>query len=132
MNMGSSGFSPIELEIYWSRLISIVDEAAAALIRTSFSTIVRECNDFACVLLDANGYALAQSTISVPGFIGTMPRTLREMLKRIPKKELHAGDILITNDPWLGTGHLPDFTTAMPVFKGDSIVRIRVRRLTHV
>jgi N-methylhydantoinase B len=112
----------IETEIYWARLVSIVDEAAAALVRTSFSTVVRESNDFACVLLDADGYSLAQSTISVPGFIGSMPRTVREMLKRVPREQLEPGDVLITNDPWLGTGHLPDFTMAMPVFRGSNIV----------
>lgn len=115
-------FDAIETEIFWARLVSIVDEAAAALVRTSFSTVVRESNDFACVLLDADGYSLAQSTISVPGFIGSMPRTVREMLKRVPREQLEPGDVLITNDPWLGTGHLPDFTVAMPVFRGLEIV----------
>jgi N-methylhydantoinase B len=120
--MSSRSFDAIETEIFWARLVSIVDEAAAALVRTSFSTVVRESNDFACVLLDADGYSLAQSTISVPGFIGSMPRTLREMLKRIPRDKLEPGDVLITNDPWIGTGHLPDFTIAMPVFRNSRIV----------
>ncbi|MBX3513375.1 MAG: hydantoinase B/oxoprolinase family protein [Xanthobacteraceae bacterium] len=120
--MAPRTFDAIETEICWARLVSIVDEAAVALVRTSFSTVVRESNDFACVLLDAEGHSLAQSTISVPGFIGSMPRTLREMLKRIPKEQLKPGDVLITNDPWIGTGHLPDFNVAMPVFRNGKIV----------
>lgn len=120
--MAPRTFDAIETEICWARLVSIVDEAAAALVRTSFSTVVRESNDFACVLLDAEGHSLAQSTISVPGFIGSMPRTLRAMLERIPKDQLNPGDVLITNDPWLGTGHLPDFNVAMPVFLNGKIV----------
>ena len=68
-----NAINPIDLEIYWNRLISIVDEAGAALKRTSFSTVVRESNDFACVLLDEDGALLAQSSLSVAGFIGTAP-----------------------------------------------------------
>ncbi|HXJ83705.1 MAG TPA: hydantoinase B/oxoprolinase family protein [Candidatus Methylomirabilis sp.] len=109
---------PVDLEICWSRLIAIVDEAAAALVRTSFSTVVRECNDFAVVLLDDDGAAVAQSTLSAPGFIGTPPLSLREFLKVHPKSTLEPGDVLLTNDPWIGTGHLPDSTIAAPIFHG--------------
>ena len=63
-------FDAIELEILWKRLISVVDEAAAAFVRTCFSTLVRDGNDFAIVLTDAEGRSLAQSTMSLPGFIG--------------------------------------------------------------
>lgn len=113
---------PIDLEICWNRLIAIADEAGAALKRTSFSTVVRESNDFACVILDAEGRLIAQSSLSVPGFIGTAPLSVRRMLDFIPKHELEPGDILFTNDPWIGTGHLPDSTMAAPVFVGGKIV----------
>ncbi len=83
-------FDPITLEILWSRLIAIVDEASATLVRTSFSTIVRESNDFACVLLDAEGHSLAQSTLSIPSFIGTLPVTVRHLLRQFPAETLHA------------------------------------------
>lgn len=112
----------IDLEIYWSRLIAIVDEAGAALKRTAFSTVVRESNDFACVLLDADGQLLAQSSISVPGFIGTAPLSLERMLEECPTAELRPGDVLFTNDPWIGTGHLPDATMAAPLFSGDALI----------
>ena len=117
-----TAIDPIELEILWNRLIAIVDEAAAALVRTSFSTVVRESNDFACVLLDENGYCIAQSTLSVAGFIGTAPLSLRAFLQRIPKEQLQPGDVLFSNDPWIGTGHLPDSTMAAPIFFGSRIV----------
>ena len=109
-------FNAITLEMLWTRLISIVDEAAAALVRTSFSTVVRESNDFACVLTDAHGNSLAQATDSIPSFIGTVPRTVRHFLAAFPADQLSPGDILITNDIWMGTGHLPDITVAMPIF----------------
>ena len=114
--------SPIDLEVYWSRLINIVDEAGAALKRTSFSPIVRESNDFACVLLDDAGRLLAQSTLSVPGFIGTAAFSLRHMLKVFPLEVLEPGDVLFTNDPWIGTGHLPDSTIAAPIFLRGKLV----------
>ena len=115
-------FSPVDLEIYWSRLISIVDEAGAALKRTAFSTVVRESNDFVCVLLDAKGGLLAQSSISVPGFVGTAPLSLKKMLEVYPTSCLSPGDVLFTNDPWIGTGHLPDATMAAPIFRGKEVV----------
>src|SRR5688572_4992602 len=95
-------FNAVTLEMLWTRLISITDEAAAALVRTSFSTVVRESNDFACVLTDARGLSLAQATDSIPSFIGTVPRTIVHFLEEYPAEELEPGDILITNDIWLG------------------------------
>ncbi|HVB64437.1 MAG TPA: hydantoinase B/oxoprolinase family protein [Nitrolancea sp.] len=117
-------FDPITLEILWSRLIAIIDEASATLVRTSFSTIVRESNDFACVLLDADGHSLAQSTLSIPSFIGTLPVTVRHLLRRFPTSTLRPGDILITNDPWLGTGHLNDINIAVPIFHHERLIAI--------
>ncbi|HEU5424401.1 MAG TPA: hydantoinase B/oxoprolinase family protein [Nitrolancea sp.] len=115
-------FSPIELRVLWNRLIAIVDEAAATLVRTSFSTLVRESNDFACVLFDAQGRSLAQNSAAIPSFIGTLPITMRHFLARFPADSLRPGDVLITNDPWLATGHLPDITIARPIFRNGQLV----------
>jgi N-methylhydantoinase B len=115
-------FDPITLEIFWSRLISIADESAAALLRTSFSTIVRESNDYATVLMDANADALAENTAGIPSFVGILPRTLRRMLERHPADGLRPGDCVITNDPWMATGHLPDITMAAPIFHRGRLV----------
>lgn len=115
-------FDPITLEILWNRLIAIVDEASAALIRASFSTVLRESNDFACVLLDAKGRSLAQSTRSIPSFIGTMPISLKKFLETFPPETLQPGDVIISNDPWLCSGHLPDVTMATPIFRGQELI----------
>lgn len=112
----------ITLELLWRRLISMVDEAAASLVRTSFSSIVRESNDFACVVTDASGKSIAQASNSIPSFIGTVPRTIRAFLEAYPETELQEGDVLITNDCWLGTGHLPDITVGKPIFKNGILV----------
>lgn len=117
-------FDPISLEILWSRLIAIVDEASATLYRTSFSPVVRESNDYACVLFDACGNSLAQSSLSIPSFIGTLPVTVRHLLRCYPAETLQPGDVLVTNDPWLGTGHLNDINIAVPIFSRGRLVAI--------
>lgn len=113
---------PIALEILWGRLVSIVDESASALQRTSFSTTVRESNDFACVLLAPDGTALAENTLGVPSFAGVMSIVMRHFLKVYPAHTWKPGDIGLTNDPWLNTGHLPDTTIITPVFHKGALV----------
>src|SRR4030042_5141157 len=98
-------FDPVSLGIMWDRLISITDEILTALVRTSFSTNVRESYDLSCVLFDSTGSSLAQGPYSVPSFTGTAPPTLKHMLERFPTHTLKPGDVIMTNDPWLGTGH---------------------------
>jgi N-methylhydantoinase B len=115
-------FDAVELELLWRRLISLVDEAAAALVRTSFSTLVRESYDFSCIVTDAQGQSLVQATESIPSFIGTLPETVKHFLRFLPAESLQPGDVLITNDLWLGTGHLPDITVAKPIFRNGRLV----------
>jgi len=117
-----SKIDPITLEISWTRLVSMVDEAAANLVRTSFSTIVRECNDYAVVLTDAQGRLLAQSSYSVPSFICTLPLTVRHFIEKYGAGGFKPGDVMISNDPWLGTGHLPDINIAVPIFHHGKLV----------
>jgi N-methylhydantoinase B len=115
-------FDPVTLELLWRRLISLVDEAAAALVRTSFSTLVRESYDFSCIVTDDAGQSLVQATESIPSFIGTLPATVKHFLRLFPPEKLAPGDVLITNDIWLGTGHLPDITVAKPIFRNGRLV----------
>jgi N-methylhydantoinase B len=120
--MTTRRFDPVELELLWRRLISIVDEAAAALVRTSFSTLVRESYDFSCVITDAAGQSLVQATDSIPSFIGTLPTTVKHFLRVFPPDKLVPGDVLITNDLWLGTGHLNDLTVVRPIFRASRLI----------
>ena len=115
-------FDAVTLEILWRRAISAVDEAAKALRRTSFSTLVNESNDFACVLTDAAGQSLAQNTESIPSFIGTLPVTVKAFIKEIGLENMRPGDVLVTNTPWIATGHLNDITVARPIFRKGRIV----------
>jgi N-methylhydantoinase B len=112
----SARFDAITLEVLWTRVISVVDEAAKAIVRTSFSTLSNEANDFACVLTDARGFALAQNSGSIPSFIGTLPATVRHFRREIGPENMRPGDTLITNDPWQGTGHMSDVSLVKPIF----------------
>ena len=113
---------PVSLQILWTRLIAIADEAAATLVRTSFSPIVRESNDFSCVIFDSEGNAVAENTIGIPSFNMTLSRSHRHLLKWRSQEAWNPGDIAITNDPWLASGHLPDTTVLMPVFSGKRLL----------
>jgi N-methylhydantoinase B len=121
MAQANQRFDAVTLEIFWRRMISAVDEAAKALRRTSFSTLVNESNDFALVLTDARGQSLAQNTESIPSFIGTLPVTVKEFIRQIGVENIKPGDVLITNTPWIATGHLNDITVAKPIFRRGRI-----------
>jgi N-methylhydantoinase B len=112
----------VTLEVLRTRIISVVDEAAKAIVRTSFSTLSNEANDFACVLTDARGYALAQNSGSIPSFIGTLPATVRHFLRELGAARMQPGDVLITNDAWMGTGHMSDVSVLKPIFHGGRLV----------
>jgi len=113
---------PVTLEIVWGRLQAVIDEAEVTLMRTAFSPIIREAFDFGVVLLDSQGGSVSQSQRSMPSFVGTLPRTMQAALERFPASTWQPGDVLGTNDPWLGTGHLPDMTMVRPVFRSGRIV----------
>lgn len=129
--VGDAPFDAVSLGIMWDRLVSLTDEIVSTLVRSSFSTIVYESYDLSCVVLDPEGNSIAQGTFSIPAFIGSAPVTLRHMLKRFPADTLKPGDIIVTNDPWLGTGHLFDITMMRPVFRQGRIVAYTVS-ITHL
>ena len=112
----SKKLDPIDVGIIWSRLVSVADEMVSALVRTSFSTMVRESGDYSCMLFDHRGKFLSQGTASVPSFTGTGPATLAGMLEHVPVETLEHGDVLLTNDPWIGTGHVYDINLVKPIF----------------
>ena len=118
----SKSISALQLGIVWRRLTGLMDEVAQTFVRTSFSVVVRENWDLACSLMDADGRVFAQSSRSIPSFLGTMPTTLKAMLQKHPQHSLEPGDVLISNDPWIGTGHLNDITMVRPIFRGTELV----------
>jgi N-methylhydantoinase B len=106
----------ILLEVLWNRLISIVNEQAAALMHASFTTVVREAGDLSAGVFDVSGNMLAQAVTGTPGHINTMANCVRDFVRAYPIDSLRPGDSLLTNDPWLASGHLHDITVVTPVF----------------
>ncbi len=115
-------FSALQVGVAWHRFNGLMDETAQTFVRTSFSSVVRDNWDLAVGLMDTKGRQFAQSSRSVPSFIGTMPQTLTVMLRRYPAATLQPGDVLISNDGYHGTGHLNDITMVRPVFRGDRLI----------
>ena len=120
--MQSRQFSALQLGVAWHRFNGLMDEIAQTFVRTSFSSVVRDNWDLAVGLMDSRGRQFAQSSRSIPSFIGTMPRTLAVMLRRYPPSSLEPGDVLISNDGYHGTGHLNDITMIRPIFRGDRLI----------
>jgi N-methylhydantoinase B len=131
MAMRNDTFDAVSLGIMWDRLVSLTDEIVSTLIRSSFSTIVYESYDLTVAVLDAETHTMAQGTFGIPAFIGSAPVTARHMLAKFPAETLKPGDIIVTNDPWLGTGHLYDITMLRPVFRNGRIVAYTVS-ITHL
>ena len=113
---------PVTIQILWNRLITIVDEAATGLMRTAYTPSVKEYHDFCCALFDVNAQMLSHSTVTTAGFLGIVPEVMRNFLKHNPPETLKPGDSLITNDPWIASGHLIDVSIAAPIFYRDRIV----------
>lgn len=112
----------VDLEILWTRLSSMVDEAATALLRTCFSSVIRDGNDYGCTVFDSEYNLLAQSTLGTPGFVGSLAIAMKAMGRLFPPQGLRPGDVLMTNDPWMCTGHLNDITLITPIFHRARLV----------
>ncbi|CAA9240359.1 MAG: N-methylhydantoinase B [uncultured Chloroflexi bacterium] len=111
---------PLTLEVFWSRLIAVVNEQAASLIRTAFSPTVAEAGDISACAFDPRGYLIAQAVTGTPGHINSMARCIRHFLDVYPPETLSPGDVLVTNDPWKTSGHFHDVTVVTPVFRPGS------------
>ena len=112
----------IQRQIQWNRLIAVVEEQAQTMIRTAFSTTVREAGDLSAGVFDLQGRMLAQAVTGTPGHVNSMMESVGHFLAKFPAHAMKAGDHYITNDPWLGTGHLHDLTVVTPAFRRGQIV----------
>lgn len=112
----------LTVQLVWDRLLAIVEEQAQTLMRTAFSTVVREAGDLSAGVFDTQGRMLAQAITGTPGHVNAMAAAVPKFLALYRLETLRPGDVLVTNDPWIGTGHLNDFTVVSPVFHRDRIV----------
>ncbi|MFQ5858148.1 MAG: hydantoinase B/oxoprolinase family protein [Anaerolineae bacterium] len=114
----------VTLEVIWNRLLSVANEQQDALMRTAFSTIVRESQDLACGLFDTHGRMISQSISGTPGHINAMATSMGHFLAAFPPETLAPGDVLITNDPWMTAGQINDITITTPIFKDGRLVAL--------
>ena len=117
-----SDISDIRMQVMWNRLISVVEEQALTLLRTAFSTSVRESGDLSAGVFDPRGQMLAQAVTGTPGHVNTMAEAVLQFMQEIPREDMYSGDTYVTNDPWQGTGHLHDITMVSPSFLNGELV----------
>jgi N-methylhydantoinase B len=122
MTNETTALTHIHRQIMWNRLIAVVEEQARIMIRTAFSTTVREAGDLSAGIFDVAGRMMAQAVTGTPGHVNSMAESVGHFLKKFPVHAMKAGDHYITNDPWLGTGHLHDLTVVSPAFYKGGIV----------
>jgi N-methylhydantoinase B len=120
--VGVKNLDPILLEVLWNRLASVVEEQARALMRTSFTSVVRESGDLSAGVFDRRGRMVAQAVTGTPGHINTMATSVHHFLREVPAETLEPGDALVTNHPQQTAGHLNDFTVITPIFRGGELV----------
>ena len=118
----SNRSTTVSNQVMWNRLISVVEEQAQALVRTAFSTSVREAGDLSAGVYDTEGQMLAQAVTGTPGHVNAMADAVGHFIRRIGRDNIFEGDVYITNDPWEGTGHLHDITVVTPSFFKGSLV----------
>jgi N-methylhydantoinase B len=118
----SAGLSNVHMQVMWNRLISVVEEQALTLLRTAFSTSVREAGDLSAGVFDENGLMIAQAVTGTPGHVNAMAEAVGHFIEDIGIDDIFEGDSYITNDPWKGTGHLHDFTFVNPSFRNGKLV----------
>lgn len=111
-----------KLQVLWNRLLAVVEEQGQALIRAAFSPIVRECGDISAGIFDHHGRMLAQAVTGTPGHINTMAEAVLTLRALINPATMSPGDIYVTNDPWIASGHLNDFLLLMPVFHKQNLI----------
>ena len=114
----------LDRQIMWNRLIAVVEEQATTLLRTAFSPIVRECGDLSAGVFDLEGRMLAQAVTGTPGHVNSMAKAVGHFLRHFPSEAMNDGDVYITNDPWMGTGHLHDFVLTTPAFHKGRLVAL--------
>src|SRR5712691_2997977 len=112
---------PIDYAVISQALIAAAREMGVKLIRSAYSTILREARDGSAGLMDRHGNTVAQAEL-IPRQLGPIGETLRACLKRHPVDTLEEGDFLINNDPFEGGQHIPDVFIFTPIFVGGRVV----------
>ena len=123
----SRSLDPISLSVLSAALSGIAEEMGAALIRSSYSSNIKERRDCSAALFDARGRMVAQAE-HIPVHLGAMPEAVAAVMEQAPEP----GDVFIVNDPYSGGTHLPDITLVSPCSTADGrVIAYAVTRAHH-
>lgn len=112
----------VTLEIIGNLLLSIAEEMGVAIIKSAYSTNIKERRDISTAVFDPEGNMVAQAE-HVAMHLGSLLGIIKEVYKKHPMDDIQPGDMFMGNDPYNGGGtHLPDITIAIPVFAGDKLI----------
>ncbi|MFX0092260.1 MAG: hydantoinase B/oxoprolinase family protein [Candidatus Hodarchaeota archaeon] len=121
---------PITSEVIGNALQSIAEEMGVSLIRSAYSTNIKERKDCSCALFTPDGCLIALAE-HIPIHLGSMQGLIQKIASRFNTWNFHQGDVIIANDPYRGGGsHLPDVTLVQPVFYADDLVAF-VANIAH-
>ncbi len=122
MSQETSKLDPISLEIIANGLRSVADECFAALMRSAYSTNIKERKDHSIAIIDKQGRLVVQAALTLPIHIGSMSGLMHCVLEKYGD-DIEDGDIFVANDPHTAGGsHLPDINYAKPIFIDGEIV----------
>ncbi|MFP8891892.1 hydantoinase B/oxoprolinase family protein [Natrialbaceae archaeon A-CW2] len=123
---------PITLEVLWSRVTRIAEEMGTHLHRTAFSEVVKHAQDFSTAVFSWDGRLIAQG-VYTPGHLGCMPNAMNQILENhFGFDEWNPGDLVATNDPYIGAGHLTDIYTFEPIFLDNQLVGFCVATADYI
>ena len=128
---GPIALDPVDLEIARNRMESIAEEVGTTLIRTSYSPNIKDRRDCSAGVYRPSGELIAQAE-HIPLHLGLMPTLVRRTLDEIGREKLQPGDVLLTNNPYIGGSHLPDTCIITPVFVGEELVAVVANMAHHV
>jgi len=124
---------PILLEVLRNAFNSISDEMEASLVRTAYSTNIKDRRDCACGIYTPDGEVITQSEVATPVHLGTMPPVVEAVLRKFPKESFKSGDAVVMNTPYpFGPGHLNDIAVVAPVFYKDKLIVFVANQAHHV
>jgi len=121
----TSPVHPVTLEVVRHAVLAIAEEMSVIVMRSARSPLLKEAGDLSSALTDARGRLIVQGR-DIPIHLGVMAFTVKEFLKRVPRRELRVGDVYYLNLPEVGGNHLPDVKAIRPIFTGGRLAAFAI------
>jgi N-methylhydantoinase B len=130
----ASTIDPVTAQVIWGALESIAIDMGHKLTRMSYSSIIRESEDFGAALLDVDCQQLCESAFSTPLQLGPIPGYVRGIKQIFAERgeEFLPGDVIMHNSPYHGASHGPDVAFCVPVFRGEQLIGFSVTTAHHL